>query len=55
MNFEIVECCASCKYGAEAYGYEWFCQNKKLKKNKKDSFEIPIEPYYKCNSFVKSE
>ena len=54
QDVTISMCCASCKHGKEAYGYEWFCEINKYKREvlgKNRIEEKGTEPYYLCHKY----
>lgn len=53
-DVSITRCCASCEYGNEAYGYEWFCGVNKYKREvlgKVITTEKGTEPYFVCKDY----
>lgn len=53
-DVSITRCCASCEHGKEAYGYEWFCEINKYKREvlgKVITNEKGTEPYFICKDY----
>lgn len=58
QDVSITRCCASCIYGKEYYGCEWFCGNNKYKREVLGKVLIQekgTQPYFICKDYEMEE